>query len=371
MAEPLDLKQLSTELKDAGQPWEMDERTSMAMLTENERRIRLGFNPPPGAPTLDEAVAMDKAAPPVTSAVIAAESGLTAPASFDHRNVGGKNFTTPVKNQGSCGSCVAHGVAAVMETTYRRSQNNPNLDLDLSEAHLFYCHGGEEGRTCANGWFPDAALDKCKDKGITLESVYPYSGSQQACAVPNGWEGNMARVTGRSKLNGRAAIKEWIAQKGSVTGCFIVYQDFFSYRSGVYKHVSGNQAGGHCVEIIGYNDAQGCWICKNSWGPNWGEGGFFRIAYGQCQIDTWYGPYGANGVTLKSWANNVKVNGLWTNESSRNAWAHIAGTGWKKLTTASDVQQHAMLAELIGAKAGDRSVRALIDGNQIKEVYVT
>ena len=150
-----------------------------------------------------------------------------------------------------------------------------------------------------------------------------------------------------------------------------MYQDFFSYRSGVYRHVTGGQAGGHCVEIVGYNDAQGCWICKNSWGTNWGEGGFFRIAYGQCQLETWYGPYGANAVTLKTWANNVKVNGLWSNDSPRNAYAHFQGLGWRKLVTTSDVQQQAMLTELIGAKAGNRSVRALIDGNQVREIYVT
>ena len=370
MAEALDLKQLRTDLKKAGSPWEMDESTSMALLTEKEREIRLGFVPPPGAMTLEAAIAADASAAPVTAEAIAAESGIGAPPAFDHRNVNGKNFTTPVKNQGGCGSCVAFGVAAVMETTYQRSINNGTNKLDLSEAHLFYCHGGEEGRTCANGWFPDQALDKANVKGVTLESVYPYTGSQQACAVPSGWQNNIARVTGKTKLSGRAAIKNWIATRGSVTGCFIVYQDFFSYRSGVYRHVSGNSAGGHCIEIVGYSDSLGAWICKNSWGTNWGEGGFFKIAYGQCQIDTWYGPYGANAVTLRTWATSQKVNGLWTNDNPRNAWVHLQGTGWRKLTTTSDVQQHAMLAQLIGAKAGNRNVNALIDGNKILETYV-
>lgn len=371
MADALDLKQLASELQKAGAPWEMDPSTSLAQMTEDERRVRLGFNPPPGSTTLEEAVKLDKAAPPVTREMITAESGLTAPAAFDHRNVSGKNFTTSPKNQGGCGSCVAHGVAAVMETTYQRATNQPDLNLDLSEAQLFYCHGGEEGRNCQNGWFPDQALDKAKEKGVTLESVYPYTGNQQACAVPNGWQNNIAKVSGRTKLTGRNAIKEWIATRGSVTGCFIVYQDFFSYRSGVYRHVSGTQAGGHCVEIIGYNDAQGCWICKNSWGTNWGEGGYFRIAYGQCQIETWYGPYGANSVSLRAWESNLKVTGLWTNDSARNAYVYFQGTGWRKVASNNDVVQHAMLSELIGAKAGNRRVRALIDASEIREIYVT
>ena len=44
--------------------------------------------------------------------------------------------------------------------------------------------------------------------------------------------------------------------------------------------------GGHCVEIIGYDDSRSCWICKNSWGTDDPGAGFFRIGYGQCGIDT-------------------------------------------------------------------------------------
>ena len=68
-----------------------------------------------------------------------------------------------------------------------------------------------------------------------------------------------------------APIKEWVSTKGPVSACFVVYQDFFSYKSGIYRHVTGNQAGGHCVTIIGYNDSPGYWICKNSWNTNWLE----------------------------------------------------------------------------------------------------
>ena len=53
----------------------------------------------------------------------------------------------------------------------------------------------------------------------------------------------------------------------------------------MYTHVAGGVAGGHVVLIVGYDDNQSCWICKNSWAPRGGGDGFFRIGYGQCGID--------------------------------------------------------------------------------------
>lgn len=70
---------------------------------------------------------------------------------------------------------------------------------------------------------------------------------------------------------------------------FEVYHDFFNYKSGVYHHVSGELAGGHAVKILGWGtDEEGTdfWICCNSWGPEWGENGFFRIKMNEGGIDS-------------------------------------------------------------------------------------
>lgn len=67
-----------------------------------------------------------------------------------------------------------------------------------------------------------------------------------------------------------------------------------TYKSGVYRHVTGEQLGGHAVKIVGWgSDSEGdYWICANSWGVKWGEEGFFNIAAGDCGIDA--GAYGCN-----------------------------------------------------------------------------
>jgi len=60
-----------------------------------------------------------------------------------------------------------------------------------------------------------------------------------------------------------------------------------SYKGGIYEHVSGARQGGHAVKLVGYGVENGVnyWIIANSWGPAWGESGFFRIKHGQVGID--------------------------------------------------------------------------------------
>lgn len=75
-----------------------------------------------------------------------------------------------------------------------------------------------------------------------------------------------------------------MVQYGSVTAAFTVYEDFVNYKSGVYRHTSGSALGGHAVKIIGYGEDY--WIVNNSWNNSWGDNGTFKIAFGECGIDS-------------------------------------------------------------------------------------
>ena len=101
--------------------------------------------------------------------------------------------------------------------------------------------------------------------------------------IPSESDRRFGRIGRSAVAEGR--IPSWIWSTSPVIACFHVYEDFFHYKSGVYTHTVGGFAGEHCIAIIGYEG--GGWICKNSWGPGWGENGFCRIGFGQCGIDTW------------------------------------------------------------------------------------
>jgi C1A family cysteine protease len=363
----LDLGELRSALEQEHAPWQMS-YTSITALNEDERVVRLGV---PVEAGLDEAQLLAEREGAAAQAQAARAESVGAPASFDLRDISGVNYSTPVRDQGGCGSCVAFGVAGTMEGVARFTRRTPGLAVDLSEAHLFYCHGRAAGARCNTGWWPDQALTAAKAQGVTFEDYYPYTAADQNCSGLNAdWQNRKAIVTEFQLISGdAAAMKEYISTYGSITACLYVYQDFFSYRSGVYKHVTGSLAGGHCVTLIGYDDTQNCWIGKNSWGTGWGEAGHFKIAYGECRIES-YQTLGVKGVNLRAWLPNQQILGLWSNEHDANVWAYAASRGWLKLDGASVSTNAAMLAELASAKAGARQVGLFEDSGSVQQVYV-
>ncbi len=82
-------------------------------------------------------------------------------------------------------------------------------------------------------------------------------------------------------------IKEEIVAKGPITTEFDIYTDFLDYKGGIYEYTGGVQEGFSEATILGYGNEDGkdFWICQMSWGPDWGESGYFRIKFGAVTID--------------------------------------------------------------------------------------
>ncbi|MEB3292392.1 MAG: C1 family peptidase [Synechococcales bacterium] len=357
----MDLAQVKAAIVEAGANWQAGE-TSMTRLSEAEQRARLGYVPGPGEPSLEE---REQIASQLYEAykMRAAVDTFGYPAAYDLRSDG---FVTDIKDQGGCGSCVAFGTNATIEATFRRQRNNPDLKVDLSEAHLFYCYAKSENFHCGTGWYPDHALEFAK-KGVVDAACFPYTAGNQDCKLCADWQNRLVKISGWHKISDINAMKEWLSTRGALSGCFTVYQDFFSYKSGVYRHVSGNNVGGHCISIVGYDDNADCWICKNSWGKGWGDGGYFRIAYGQCGIEAWV--YAVDGIVESGWLSNVKVKGLWTNNSDLNSYVYLSDIGWRRLCN-NNVNAHLdMLSQLAASKAQEHAVSVYQDNGLITQVY--
>ncbi|HEY8270368.1 MAG TPA: C1 family peptidase [Pseudobdellovibrionaceae bacterium] len=207
----------------------------------------------------------------------------TLPPSLDWRNKDGRNWVSPILNQGNCGSCVAFAAIGVMETQLNISSLLPNLNIRLSPQHLFSCGDG----ACNYGWMPESAASQLVRTGVTDEACMPYtsgaSGKDVACQAS--CSDLSQRIYKISDYNSPTestmdvdAIKRAL-QKGPLMTSLNVYADFMSYAGGVYKHVSGDYLGGHAISIVGYDDVSQSFIIRNSWGDSWGEEGFGHISY--------------------------------------------------------------------------------------------
>jgi hypothetical protein len=284
----LDIATVQADIKAANHNW-VAAANALTALPPDRLELYLGYVPGDHELSLEAREAQAFAL--ASRARVVAVGAVGAPASFDWRNNGGNNYVTAVRNQGACGSCVAFGTIATVEATIRVTRQNPGLAIDLSEAHLFYCIARSQGRVCGPGgnagWWVEPALKALHDVGAPDEACYPYTAGDQNCTNRCAdWESRAEKVLDYANLTTTSAMKEWISSKGPVVACFSVYNDFFAYSSGVYKKTaSAVFQGGHCVSVVGYDDAAGCWICKNSWGAGWGDSGFFRIAYGEVGID--------------------------------------------------------------------------------------
>jgi C1A family cysteine protease len=364
---PFELDQLALLLRQTGARWTAGV-TPLVELSRAEKRQRLGADPPLGQASWDEREL--KGAAHKRPEYGAAEKAQTVPAAYDWRDVGGKDFMTPVQNQKNCGSCVAFGSVATVESSIRIKRNDPALAIDLSEAHLFYCHGAAQGKNCNSGWWVDPALNAFRDIGVVDEACFPYTPGDQACKPCTDWQNRVQKILSWQAFTTPADMKTWLSTKGPLVGCLKVYDDFYSYKSGVYEHKTGDFLGGHCICVIGYSDADSSWICKNSWGPNWGEQGYFRIAYGECAID-----YSMWGVEIPvtdtgNWLDKKLITGLWTVNQNRTAGAYIDGIGWRRVSAENDSSFAAMVMLLASAKNSKSVCKLRVEGEIIKEIYV-
>lgn len=279
------IDEIRRKIREKNLHWEVNESQYLDFSSKRPSDL-LGFIPGPGEKTLEEREKSAKQKFENSKGYDSSAAASTLPNSFDLRNVNGRNYITPVRDQLGCGSCVAFGTAASAEGTLRRQEDNPNLNLDYSEADLFYCYGGSAGRTCQNGWWPRGALAAFED-GVVDDPCFTYTAGNQPCNLCSDSDRHVNRIREWENLTSASEMKEWIVNTGPLIACFDVYPDFFAYTSGVYQTTHTNPddiVGGHCVCCVGYDDIAQCWICKNSWGL-WGDNGYFRIAYGDCGID--------------------------------------------------------------------------------------
>jgi hypothetical protein len=264
------------------------------------------------------------------------------PESFDWRKTSKKHNISleSVKNQNQCGNCWAMATASVLSDRYNVS-GNPLPDL--SPLYLIACD--KQDNACAGGNTQSAGVF-CETNGIAENSCANWENwcntntcSEAVKSLPcdfsncKTWRAkensthtingspldqsitpsvqpisvNSHKITAsftREPATVQNQLKAEIMANGPVVSSFWVFPDFMDqsptpwsatnniYIHGAYGGGSGD-SGGHAVEIIGWGKGNAgsfgdveYWIVKNSWGPSWNNGGYFKIAMTQYKNPT-------------------------------------------------------------------------------------
>nr|XP_022908929.1 cathepsin L1-like [Onthophagus taurus] len=201
------------------------------------------------------------------------------PENFDWKDLGG---VTSVKNQGKCGGCFAFSATGALEGHHFRKAGYLE---ELSPQNLIDCTREYSNLGCSGGYV-DESFNYIKDNpGIDVLSAYPYEGEEGSCRFDPNFIG--ANVTGYVEIppGDERALATAVATQGPVSVAIDASQSTFQfYSNGIYyDEECKNDADSlnHAVLVVGYGsepDGTKYWLVKNSYGTEWGLGGYIKMA---------------------------------------------------------------------------------------------
>lgn len=207
-----------------------------------------------------------------------------------------------VKNQGQCGGCYAFSAVGLLEALYAQKFK---ASINLSEQEVIDCSssGQSNNNSGCGGGLINNALYYFQNKGVHLETAYPYSASFGTCrnlpatsaaataALANSTSTTAAiKVTNIREVGNQSLLSLLAAlQVSPVSVAIYVTNELYAYKSGLFSasycaSVASSGSVNHAVLAVGYSLAGDAstnnkpyLLIKNSWGSTWGEQGYFKM----------------------------------------------------------------------------------------------
>ncbi|KAG5668428.1 hypothetical protein PVAND_016368 [Polypedilum vanderplanki] len=201
------------------------------------------------------------------------DENFSLPKSFDWKT---KGVLQPVQDQKNCGSCyVFAGIAAIeaqMMIQYKNYQK-------LSEQEAMECLEG-----CSGGYLYEVLQYSHDHMGCASGKSYPYKGRVfNSCSFERPRVKN-SKVKTFLRFQGEKSIMQKLVDDGPVIALFSFYPSIRHYHQGIYEKLPNEEQDGyHAILIVGYDEdsfGRKYWIIRNSWGPRWGESGYFKMKRG-------------------------------------------------------------------------------------------
>eukprot|EP00753_Platysulcus_tardus_P008893 PLAT1687.1.p1 GENE.PLAT1687.1~~PLAT1687.1.p1 ORF type:complete len:548 (-),score=240.10 PLAT1687.1:74-1660(-) len=221
------------------------------------------------------------------------------PEHFDWRNHNGVNYDTPVTTQGACGSCYA--ISAVDSINIRqRIASKLGKTQRYSPQDVVSCSDYNQG---CDGGYPYLVGKYAREFALLTEECHRYSEDDDSCdntcpdAQRDMRSSSYYYIGGFYGACNEADMMRDIYDHGPIVVALNAPSSLFYYTDGVYSGhmkedevaVDGNsrwEKTNHAVLAMGWGvlDGKKYWLIKNSWGPDWGQDGYFRLLRGEDNI---------------------------------------------------------------------------------------
>ena len=198
-------------------------------------------------------------------------------------------YMTQIENQETLGSCSANAAAGAYEYLINRNQGINTYDV--SRLFLYYntrvLMGTEDEDS---GGFLSSVLEALHKKGICNEELWPYKIKKFAQKPPKECyqEANGNKIEKYEYVD--TDLDTWksvLAQGYPIIFGMQIFDSFQTPRRGLISlpRRNDNNLGGHAMLCVGYSDPDNVFIVRNSWGTQWGDGGYCYIPYDYMMSD--------------------------------------------------------------------------------------
>ncbi|MFP4525684.1 MAG: C1 family peptidase [Bacteroidales bacterium] len=274
-------------------PLNQDYKEYLRELKKETKARKNGFIPPPYSPDFSN----------FKQKKLTKESEKL-PEYYDLRDEG---LVTSVKNQGEFGTCWAFSNIGSIESTWLKIEQE---SYDLSEKNMVTCNGYLSSPNDGGNDMMVAAYLTRLD-GPVAEEDDPYEELLSTSPCNSDPETVQYVPEARWLPDNRDEIKRNIMEYGAVSTSMRAAEENNYYNSNDHTwYYPGDEPSDHGVLIIGWDDnkeitggpmspdSKGAWIIKNSWGDDWGENGYFYLAYEDTRV------LGSNAFYPVKWETN-------------------------------------------------------------------
>lgn len=194
-----------------------------------------------------------------------------------------------VKDQKDVGSCVAHATSSILEWFNRQESNET---YRLSTGFIYGMQGEVSKRTEPGMYLRDACkivqkYGDCKSKYVPYNIEMPecYDRLKEELSTELYLRAYIHAVKSYARCLTDGAIEHALFNYGPVLMSIRWYEDYTLDENSVVYFNTDSPSGCHAIMVYGFNSIG--WLCQNSWGKSWGNGGRFILPFEYGYVEAW------------------------------------------------------------------------------------